>query len=319
MSIRNPIRDGFAVLTPDVFRAIDILARRHAGRPFRIMAPSEMEGDWGRMQVMADNVYADLRRLSNHGSRSLFREIGIFEIANQINVAEFHAASRPEIDLSLVPKERIYEFVAWHEIGHVVDNFSWLDSIRNEAWMALADTNTHDNARHKLNEILADRYAWSRMFPERSLPIRQGCEGIAFWAEEWEGRLLELGIRRGRLNERRLGTTAVTFVPTSHVKRIPWSRLARPELQHPPEWLLAIREARRHDRNMRLRQFRKHAREMAALWTRIARNPTAKAMRLSREGRIASYMDRDATAAFLTHLRRSEARRQLRKATGAAT
>jgi hypothetical protein len=313
-AIRNPIRHGFAVLTPGVFRAIDIIARRHAGRPFCIKSIEDMEGSWGRCGFMAGGVVRDVRRLTSRNPHArVYEEIGDFSVVNQISIAEFHDATRPEIDLSQVPAERAYEYVAWHEVGHIVDDFDAWAGILPMGHAALQsvteDATAWRREIHQLNEILADRYAWAMMFPGQRMPVHDGGHDMAAWATEWITRLSAAGVRRGRARERSIDTSPLTWVPTEHMKpRIPWSRLAAPELKKGAPWLTRLKRARIDERNRHVRWFRQHAKEMAALWARVAKKPAAEAMKYAREGRMSSYMDAEAKKLCLRHIGRQAAR-----------
>src|SRR5690242_18518271 len=296
-AIRNPVRDGFAVLTPQVFRRIDVLARRHAGRPFRIKKSEEMEGMWGQWNLMAEGVFRDVRKLgSQTQAAGVFVEIGVFDISNEIRVAEFHGATRPEIDLSEIPPERIYEFVAWHEIGHVVDNFDhWAPILQRNEHSALRDEHVWEGCQHKLNEVLADRFAWKRMFPGRALPVREGCEDVSAWVDDWIARLSKAGVQRGidpKCKQCSLDTNGLKFVPASHInKRIPWSNLARPEIKNNATWIRRLQQARHDNRNRILRETRRQAQETAALLLEfVAKKPTMAAYRAMYQGRIVSYV-----------------------------
>lgn len=296
-AIRNPVRGGFAVLTPQVFRRIDVIARRHAGRPFRVKKAEEMDGAWGRCDLMVDDTFRDLRKLSDRRQTgSVYAEIGILDISNVISVAKFHRANRPEIDLSKIPAERIYEFVAWHEIGHVVDNFDhWAPILQSASDNLLRDEPTWKSVLGKLNEVLADRFAWDQMFPGILLPVRDGCANIAAWTDSWASHLEAAGVRRGRDAKWAgisIDTHALTYVPTCHVrKRIAWSALAEPEVSRAAPWLQRLKQARQEDANRALRWTRQHAKETAALMLElVAKKPTMGAYRAMCQGNIVSYV-----------------------------
>lgn len=93
-----------------------------------------------------------------------------------ISVAEVWPASymaeafRPEMDWDAVPRERAHEFVLWHEIGHSLWNFPAVEvEFRREEY----DQAFRYKVR-KCNEILADRFAWLKLFPDAPLVLRKG-------------------------------------------------------------------------------------------------------------------------------------------------
>ncbi|MCY1370191.1 hypothetical protein D9M69_572740 [compost metagenome] len=73
------------------------------------------------------------------------------------------------MDWSVLEDHEIYPFVVWHEIGHRVDNFdSWLIGIK--------DAEILDECRRRVcfvNELLADRYAWSQVRPGEPVPLSE--------------------------------------------------------------------------------------------------------------------------------------------------
>lgn len=315
-AIRNPVRNGYAVLTPNTFRAIDNLARKRAGRPFQIGAPADMEGAWGRSGGMADSVLIDARRLPHKFDSSRARrwkEMGMLYIASQIEVAEFHGGRRPEIDLSQVPADRIFEFVALHEIAHTVDNVA-PGFLGYQSLSSLPNTKEATKAWHTLNEVLADRYAWNAMFPGVPLPMRCGCEQMTAATAAWLVEFESAGIRREDVSRRRLDTHPATWIPMQHLsKGIPWSPLARPELAEGGAWLDIFREARRQYRLYSIRSFRRTAHRMSALWARVARNPTAEAMRFSSQGQISNYRTKEEVAEIVRLATARAARRNHRR------
>ncbi|MCY1536739.1 hypothetical protein D9M68_722090 [compost metagenome] len=87
---------------------------------------------------------------------------------------------RPELDWSVLEDHEIYPFVVWHEIGHRVDNFdSWLIGIK--------DAEILDECRrriHFVNELLADRYAWSQVRPGAPIPLSENGKRLQERATE---------------------------------------------------------------------------------------------------------------------------------------
>lgn len=271
---RSLVVDGFAVLTPDLFAEIDAVAKSKAGRPFSIFDHRE-KSNWGQCNFMVSSVFTDLAMIKTScGEPGLFAEMGVLEIANEVNVAKFHAADRPEIDLSKIPADRIHEYVAYHEIGHVLDNYNSGKGMF-----------TADREHAKVNEVLADRFAWAAMFPGFPVPVRVGCENIDAWLVEQESRLLQQGITKGR-PRRSLPNDSLKNVPTEHVrKRIPWSRKLRGTRFMECQLVVDLNRAKAGLRAYDMRCFKRTAREMAKIWAEVAKKPDAYAMRLHKEHR----------------------------------
>jgi len=196
-------------LTPELFRELDILARREAGKPLKVVDWREMEGAFARQSIWAAPLYLDI-------NEPYLTERGVIEIANQIDTDKFYSTKRPELDWRAIPKEQIYRFLVLHEIGHIrcgidlVDLFKFFPLLgRNMAIMA--------------SELLADRYAWTNLFPDKDLPIRKGTKTLR--------KRIEAFIRRyGRFfpSEPRkpdpLPIDPTKFVPREHVEQgIPWA------------------------------------------------------------------------------------------------
>lgn len=302
-AIRNLVYRGYAVLTPQVFRAIDLRARRHAGSVFEIATSDDMEGAWGLTHMMVGDVFTDLRKLrASRYEEPIYKNAAVLTICNQVRVSDFHGAARPEIDLAAIPADRIYDYVSWHEIGHKADNFDRFGFLLSEG---LRSDET-SRALGRLNEILADRFAWSKMFPNKPLPVRKGCESVVHWVEEWVSRFISGGIRRGR------AVTPVTddplmFVPIDHVKKgMKWSSLYKAGSEAvTPLWLAAIKRAQGDIHDYDLRRFQVTARRMAERWARIADNPTAEAMEYNRKGIISSYLFEEERAELIRSAKES--------------
>jgi hypothetical protein len=82
--VRNPLSKGYAVLTPEVFRSIDLRARRYAGGVFEISTSDAMHDAWGLKNMMAGSVYMDVRKLSDASyGGPVCNDARILEICNQ--------------------------------------------------------------------------------------------------------------------------------------------------------------------------------------------------------------------------------------------
>lgn len=127
-----------------------------------LSTPKSMGGNFGLFYGMAGSVLLDA---SKDASQVEVRRV---ELSTSINTAAFRAVPRPELDWSVLSDDEIYPFVVAHEIGHCVDNFSHWD-------IPLTDDdelrNRLANALRPVNELLADRYAWSRVRPGEPIPV----------------------------------------------------------------------------------------------------------------------------------------------------
>lgn len=274
---RNPIRGGWAVLTPQLFRQIDDAARTLAGKVFALRKHTDMKGLWGEYCFMAIGHVRNGKWFTRDDTIGLpyFSERSALYIANQVWLGEINGGFRPELDLNKIPRDRFFEYVGWHEIGHVIHNFHMWDPVRPIR---------HPDLR-KINEVLADRYAWRQMFPGVPMPIRPGHESVSTWADERIADLLAAGDRLSR-DVKPLKPGCSTWINEYNLKGFPWSQRARPEIAARPQWLAEFEKVRRDYANWRTRCFRVDAREMAELLLRAAKHPTKRAQRLVRSGRI---------------------------------
>lgn len=204
------VKGDAAMLTPPQFRQLDARCRTLAGRPLRVYRKSERPV-FGCINYFASACCVNITALSGDGFGA-WQEIALLEVASEISIERWHNAIRPEIDLRRVPEDRIHEFVVWHEIGHRLDNYC--------PWEAQTKRRHEWSDIQRVNEILADRFAWRAMFPDEPLPARAGCEDIDSWLRLWEARLKGF--------PRALKKPVVPLseaIPLEHLKRkIPWSR-----------------------------------------------------------------------------------------------
>ena len=94
----------------------------------------------------------------------------MFTLAERINIAAFRSCIRPELDWSAIPAHLIYDFILWHEIGHKADNYDQIDFFTGKCRQQ-EDFARLNRALLRANEVLADRYAWAKIFPNEPLPI----------------------------------------------------------------------------------------------------------------------------------------------------
>lgn len=135
----------------------------------------------------------------------------VLQLATSVDAGRLRAVQRPEIDWSQLHDDEIYPFITHHEIGHLVNNhcgFSLWDikeqEVRDECHRALAF----------VNEILADRYAWSQVRPGEPVPLCQNGKRLEEKAAELMA-LLDLHIPRTRRAPRALPSGQYNFVPQS--------------------------------------------------------------------------------------------------------
>lgn len=199
-------------LTPRTFRRLDLIARQ-CGYVVRVVSVEEMgENCWGRVNPMSDSLYQDLTVPHLRGV-----EIQSIQIASRIPVDAFHQAQRPEIDLRGISRSKIWDYVIWHEIGHLRGNFDLLgpqfdrdlnDPLIKREWV---------HAHRVIIEVLADRYAWAAIGEGRPLPVNPRRPIAEAFISEW---IAKLDARYGRKpdKDRLLPTEPFKYVPTSHMK-----------------------------------------------------------------------------------------------------
>lgn len=134
------------------------------GMALNLSGFKRMKNCWGVYSRYALLVCRDVRL-----DEPAWHERGLITLATAINTASLRACGpgRPEVDWSVLEDHEIYPFVVWHEIGHHVDNFDqWLFDIK--------DVEIQDECRRRIrfvNELLADRYAWSKIRPGEAIPM----------------------------------------------------------------------------------------------------------------------------------------------------
>lgn len=133
-------------------------------------------------------------------------------LAERINVAAFRSCIRPELDWADIPANLIYDFILWHEIGHKADNYDQIDFFTGKCRQQ-EDFARLNRALLRANEVLADRYAWAKIFPSRPLPISQARS--AEYLAGINADIAELDARVGRRTPRR------TMLPLGFAEYIP--------------------------------------------------------------------------------------------------
>ncbi len=162
-------------LSHEQYRQFADLCKVEAGQGLEVSTFEEMRGSWGLSGGMAWELISDVRT----NDVSFDHHVSRITLADAVDVAEFRRAGRgrPELDWSVLSDEEIYPFIVWHEIGHRRDNFNMLDA-------ALFDRGSLGPLRY-INEVLADRFAWSQIRPGEQLPLtRKGKEDQTHIAEQ---------------------------------------------------------------------------------------------------------------------------------------
>lgn len=163
----SPERARQLVLAPQLLEELDGLARTAYGCVIVVCSSAELGGAWGVNAGWGEAVYKDSAIIDRPGSCT---HVPGIRIANAIDIGKFSGARRPEMDWGAIPRSKIYHFVVLHEIGHRLNNFSraaFLGSCGSgpdakRLWRTLCN----------VNEALADRFAWSELFPGRPVPKR---------------------------------------------------------------------------------------------------------------------------------------------------
>lgn len=197
------------LLTPKLYRQLDLVARKFGTA---IQVEPLKGGTWGKVEPLAQGLYEDLRDPSKG-----MLEQSLISVTNRINVNHFWLAKRPELDLSGIPRERIFEWVVYHEIGHLLHNYSVMDVYLNSADDICSDLRRWMWRASVVNEVLADRFAWETMFPGRQLP--KSAFGVEF-SEKVSGAMAEMHFRFGdpvRRTRAPLPTDELTMVPWRHI------------------------------------------------------------------------------------------------------
>lgn len=139
---------------------------KSVGLALNLSSFKRMGNCWGGYSPWALLVCSDARK-----DEPEWQEHALITLAASINTAHLRSCGpgRPELDWSFLEDNEIYLFVIWHEIGHRADNFDhWLMGIKNKE---IRDE-CHRRIRF-INELLADRYAWSKIRPGEPIPLSE--------------------------------------------------------------------------------------------------------------------------------------------------
>lgn len=168
-------------LSPQLFEDLDEIARQQ-GFALDISTFEDMSQAWGRYSNLCGSAYTDARKPFGPGSTA---NLPYVTLAAEINLELLRSTKRPELDWAAIPDDKIFRFILWHELGHGLHNFCELDlltlggksnKVANiESKLAYeALQNIHPSIRmklHRANEVLADRFAWEKLFPNKTMPV----------------------------------------------------------------------------------------------------------------------------------------------------
>lgn len=204
---------------------------------------SNLGGIWGEYSCWAQSMVLD----ASSDWRQCDERVAI-KLATSVNAGAFRGGQRPELDWSVLDDAEIYPFIVNHEIGHHIDNFSLWD-------LFLAPDQAASDHCHKViyrvNEMLADRYAWEQVRPGEPLPLSETGKRMAeVMANDLA--LLQRHLPRKRRLPRALPAGQYSYVPTSMLKTEELAAFVGPHVS--PALIEHTRNHRRvHRRDSRLR------------------------------------------------------------------
>jgi hypothetical protein len=204
-------------LTKALYARLNKLARRQGGCPLRVRVQGQLPGDHLWAQVV-ENAW-------------LYRKAGepeklrhpVIDLVNQFDLDLFHDSIRPELNYSVIPEGQAYEFLIWHEIGHLRQGIPSTFLIWGWLFHKL-----DPNLSKFLVEMQADRFAWRALFPDKPLLAKAPAPGNptvaqinAFYDEN--RRVFEQYAKMASLKP--LTTALAQMVPMEHVDPpgIPWA------------------------------------------------------------------------------------------------
>lgn len=213
------IRDGFAHLTPKLFRHLDRQAKSNAGVPIRILAHDNkhLNGSFALCEGFAIGV-------KRHIFDEQIAEIGMITLSNKVNIDIFAQCKRPEMDRSKIQPNLIYPFIVAHELTHK----KYGDTVA----MIFAHQEFGRDLLPAI-EMRADREAWAAIYPGMPLPRNKETKRRIKHLESILDRLYDYmngnhWNGRGPYQRKPLSTARGTWVPMDHIKYgIPWSHSAK--------------------------------------------------------------------------------------------
>lgn len=173
-------------------------------------------GAWGAFSPLAMPIHDDVTDANTKRDEQM--QIGL---AASIDIARFYAAgkARPELDWTALHPDEVYPFLLHHELGHRLDNF--------DAWevVLIEDDGVRTTCKRVagyVNEVLADRFAWSQVRPGEPVPLTE-------YGKRNEERLLK-AIQLLEVHGRRTSSYSVRQLAAGQYRCVPDSMLATTEL-----------------------------------------------------------------------------------------
>lgn len=153
-------------ISKPLYARLDKLARAEGGCPLRVRTQKQLPGDRLWAQVV-ENAWV----YQKAGRTEKVRHT-VIDVVNEFDLELFHNSIRPEMDYSAIPQSRAYEFLVWHEIGHLTQGIPGTFLIWG--WLVIK---IDPNLTKFLMELKADRFAWRAMFPHRPLAQKDPAPG----------------------------------------------------------------------------------------------------------------------------------------------
>lgn len=208
-------------LTTRQYRRFHALAKREAGAALNVQCFKSL-GAWGQFTFMASGV---VRNAAAPRDVQQNDEVPCITLASQVNVSKLKATSRPEMDWSAIPEPLIYEFIFWHEVGHRLDNFDPFDLMVSK-YRGRPDFAEWQRRFARANEVLADRYAWNRLFPGRPLPVAPRHSAAYLREVNEDIEQLSRDFQKGRYKVRPLPEGVGEYIPMGMLRSPSRVRLA---------------------------------------------------------------------------------------------
>lgn len=170
---------------------------------------TNLGGIWGEYNCWAQPIIRDV----SSDSRLCDERIAI-KLANSVNAGAFRGAHRPELDWAALDDNEVFPFIVSHEIGHHIDNFTYWDIA------LMPDMAARDECHkviNRVNEMLADRYAWEQVRPGEPLPLSETGKRLQeVMAADLE--LLNKHMPRTRRSPKALPSGQYAYVPASMLR-----------------------------------------------------------------------------------------------------
>ena len=166
-------------LTPKLYRKLDTIARTEVGSIIAVYAHDPYK-PWGYVDVMADSVYncpkhemeRDGRRFNVDDSVThVNTDRKVIYMANYIKLGMEPTNVKRELNYNKIPSSKAYEFLLWHEIAHIKQgDTNLMFDVQCQGLLNEPEHQLGFAVMRKGQEIRADRWAWSKVFPTISMP-----------------------------------------------------------------------------------------------------------------------------------------------------